>query len=276
MSLLNEHQRQRALEVMREFLLAPAGADGQAPVQAGDACDHERIRLIEQDINPLLSGYLEGTIPLADFKSKVYSINKRNSGLWGFKGIKGQMFFNMVVNVADNPGECDQELKAAIAVPSSDQIAASRLKTFTSYVERLGEQWVEAGHTRHGMPKVGSIPFFVSYFWQIQERETWPVYYTNSVQMMTDLNLWQPSGELAEDYITFKHLHEELADLFTRESGQRFDLYRRNMSSGPTTRMPVASDHQWAQHLHQFPRSAGMSCRKATCRPSSPSFLAWP
>jgi hypothetical protein len=136
------------------------------------------------------------------------------------------MFFNMVVNVADVPEECDQELKAVLTVPSSEQIAASRLKTFSSYVRRLGEQWVEAGHTRHGMPKIGSIPFFVSYFWQVQEREIWPVYYTNSVQMMTDLNLWQPSGDLPEDYLIFKHLHEELADIFTRESDQRFDLYR--------------------------------------------------
>jgi len=226
MPILNEHQLQRALEAMREFLSAPPDSGGQTPVQAGEACDQGRIRLIEQDLKPLLAGYLEAEIALSEFKSKVDGINKRNSGLWGFKGIKGQMFFNMVVNVADDLEECDQELKAALAVPSNDQIAASRLKTFGSYVRRLGEQWVEAGHTRHEMPKMGSIPFFVSYFWQIQGRETWPVYYTNSVQMMTDLNLWQPSGDLAEDYLTFKHLHEELADLFTRESGQRFDLYR--------------------------------------------------
>jgi len=225
MSLLNEHQWQRALDAMREFLSAPAGPDGQLPIQAGDDWDQERVRIIEKDLKPLLADYLEGKVALSDFKSKVDGINKRHS-LWGFKGIKGQMFFNMVVNVSDDPRECDQELKGAIAVPPSDQIASSRLKTFASYVRRLGEQWVEAGHTRHGMPKMGSIPFFVSYFWQIQEREIWPVYYTNSVQMMTDLNLWQPSGDLSEDYLTFKRLHEELADIFTRESGQRFDLYR--------------------------------------------------
>jgi hypothetical protein len=225
MSLLNELQQQRALEAMREFLAAPPGSDGQTPIQAGDDWDQARVRVIEQDIKPLLADYLEERTALSDFKSKVDGINKRHN-LWGFKGIKGQMFFNMVVNVADNVGECDQELKVALSVPANEQIAASRLKTLTSYVKRLGEQWVEAGNTRHGMPKVGSIPFFVSYFWQIQDREIWPVFYTNSVQIMTDLNLWQPSGDLAEDYLTFKHLHEELAEIFTRESGQRFDLYQ--------------------------------------------------
>jgi hypothetical protein len=203
---------------------APPSSDGQTPIQAGQAWDQERVRVIEQNLKTLISGYLEEGIALADFKSKVDGINKRHN-LLGFKGIKRQMFFNMVVNVADVPNECDQELKAVLAVPTSEQIAVTRLRTFSSYVRRLGEQWVEASHTRYGMPKIGSIPFFASYFWQIQEREIWPVYYTNSVQMMTDLNLWLHSEDLPEDYLTFKHLHEELTEIFTRESGQNFDLY---------------------------------------------------
>jgi hypothetical protein len=42
---------------------------------------------------------------------------------------------------------------------------------------------------------------------------------------MIDLNLWQPTDDLAEDYITFKQLHEELAVAFTKASGKPFDLY---------------------------------------------------
>lgn len=187
--------------------------------------DQQRVSLIEGELAPLLSAYLSGGTVLAEFKSKVDGLNKRNE-LWGFKGIKGQMFFNMVVNVADDADECDQEVKAALAVPANEQLASSRIKTFASFVNRLGEQWVEAGNTRHGAPKVGSVPFFLSYFWQIAERDVWPVYYTASVQTMTDLNLWQPSGDSAEDYIDFKHIHEELVTLFTEASGQPFDLYK--------------------------------------------------
>jgi hypothetical protein len=69
------------------------------------------------------------------------------------------------------------------------------------------------------------VPFFLSYFWQIQDRRTWPVYYTSSVNTMIDLNLWQPTEDLADDYIAFKHLHEELAEVFTKASGKPFDLY---------------------------------------------------
>jgi hypothetical protein len=42
---------------------------------------------------------------------------------------------------------------------------------------------------------------------------------------MTDMNLWQPSEEPAADYITYKHIHEELARLFTKETGRQFGLY---------------------------------------------------
>jgi hypothetical protein len=51
------------------------------------------------------------------------------------------------------------------------------------------------------------------------------VFYTNSVNKMTDLNLWQPTEELAADYLAFKHIHEELARVFTQESGRPFGLY---------------------------------------------------
>ncbi|MFC1578532.1 hypothetical protein ACFL36_05935 [Thermodesulfobacteriota bacterium] len=224
MSRLNEQQLELAKKIMDEYLSAPALEDGLTPVEFNHNWDEDRIKIIENEIDPLVTGYLDGNIPLSEFKSKVDSINKRNS-LWGFRGIKGQMFFNMVVNVADDMEECDQELKAAIAVPANEQIASSRIKTFKSYLKRIGDQWVEHGNTRHGAPKVGSVPFFLSYFWHIQNRNLWPIYYTNSVNTMSDLNIWQPTGDLAEDYLAFKGIYEELAVFFSEVSGKPFDLY---------------------------------------------------
>src|ERR1017187_6868742 len=166
MNTINEQQRKRAVEVMNEFLSAPRGPDGKTPVELDTELDANRVKLIENELKPLLAGYLAGKVPLADFKSKVDGINKRNE-FWGFKGIKGQMFFNMVVNVSDDLSECDREIKAAIAAPASEEIASSRIKTFTNFVKRIGEHHLETGGTKHGRPKLGSIPFFLSYFWQI-------------------------------------------------------------------------------------------------------------
>jgi hypothetical protein len=222
--LLAKEQKQRALELMREYLAAPRNPDGRKLQEVQAERDQKRLNLIQTVLGPLLLRYLNGQVPLAKFKSEIDSINKRHE-YWGFKGIKGQMFFNMIVNVADNEAELDQELKAAITLPPSEEIASSRIKTFSSYVKRLGEQFVEAGGSLHGRPKVGSIPFFLSYFWQIQNPKTWPVFYTNSVQVVTSINLWQPADDIAVDYLSFKHLEEELAELFSKDSGIPFGLY---------------------------------------------------
>jgi len=221
---LSAEQLARAVEIMREYLNAPPTADGKTPSQRSAEGDKQRAELIEGELGQLVAAYLAGSVPLEEFKTKIDSVNKRHEN-WGFKGIKGQMFFNMVVNVAHDPAECDQEIKAAIAVPQNEDIARSRIRTFSSYVRRIGEAFVEAGGKKQGRPKPGSILFFLTYFWQVQDRRTWPVCYTNSVNVMTDLNLWQPTEDLADDYITFKHLHEELAQAFTMASGRPFNLY---------------------------------------------------
>jgi hypothetical protein len=39
------------------------------------------------------------------------------------------------------------------------------------------------------------------------------------------LGLWQPSDDLAENYIAFKNLYEELVQKFSQASGKQFDLY---------------------------------------------------
>ncbi len=224
MNPINEQQSKRALEVMNEYLSAPGGPEGKTPVELDVELDEKRVKLIESELKPLLADYLAGKIVLADFKSKINGINARNK-LWGFNGFNGQMFFNMVVNVADDTEECDQELKSALAVPANEEIASSRIKTFLSYIKRLGDQWVDGGNTRYGAPRMGSVPFFLSYFWQIQNREVWPVYYTSSVQAMRDLNIWQPLGDVAKDYLVFKRIHEVLVKQFSEASKRLFGLY---------------------------------------------------
>ena len=134
--LLTRQQEVRALQVMREYLEVKGPDERPLTVVQGER-DRQRLELISKVLCPLVNSYLGGKVPLANFKTEIDSINKKNE-YWGFKGIKGQMFFNMVVNVADDAKECDQELKSALAVPTNEQIASSRIKTFASYIKRLG------------------------------------------------------------------------------------------------------------------------------------------
>src|SRR5882762_5388597 len=220
--LLDSNQIRSALELLRSYLTAPKNPDGRTPIEVQTGRDRER--LIEGELKPLLMEYISGALNLTEFKINVDGINKRNE-FWGFKGVKGQMFFNMVVNVADDPVKCDQEIKAAIKLPITEEIAFDRIRDFSNYVNRIGEHHLQSGGTKAGRPKRSSVPFFLSYFWQIQERDVWPVFYTNSVNVMTDMNLWLPTEEPAADYLNYKRIHEELGRVFTKESGKHFGLY---------------------------------------------------
>ena len=221
---LNPEQRRQAIEIMQNYLTAPPNADGRTIVEVEADLNNNRVAVIESELEPLLVAYLAGDLALSDFKTKVDGINKRNR-FWGFNGTKGQMFFNLVLNVAEDAEECDQAVKSAIEMPLSDEIASTRIKTFSSYVKGIGDSHVQSGGTKQSKPNLSSVPFFLSYFWQIQKRDVWPIYYTNSVNVMNDLNLWQPSGDLAADYITYKGFHDELVRVFTAESGKKFSLY---------------------------------------------------
>ncbi len=224
MALLNSEQKQRALELLKEYAES-TNLEIVKLRQEQEQLDKERISMIEKELRPLVEDYLSSKIDIQAFKSKIDSLNRRFN-YWGFKGIKGQMFFNQLLNVSETTDETDAELKAAITIPDSEQMASSRIKTFERYVRRIGDELVEAGGSKHGRPKPGSIPFFLSYFWQVQDKDKWPIYYTNSVNTMIDLNLWQPKEDLADDYTQFKQIHEELIELFSQKTGQLYDYYQ--------------------------------------------------
>jgi hypothetical protein len=91
--LLNEQQIALAIKAMNEYISA-SNSKGKAIVGIENNIDQKREQVIESELKPLLNGYLSGNLELSDFKSKVDSINKKNE-LWGFKGIKGQMFLTL-------------------------------------------------------------------------------------------------------------------------------------------------------------------------------------
>ena len=169
-----------------------------------------RIEVIEQKLKPLLGRYFDGSLAAADLQRQVDATNRQNP-LWGFGGIKGQMFFNLLMKTAEDLSEFDTQFRSAIRVPAGEEDAATCLRNFKSYVVRIGRQFLEAGGDVRKRPNPNSSAFFVSYFWQIQEREVWPVYYTNSVQVIEGMNLSEETGEIGQDYLTYKRLHETLS-----------------------------------------------------------------
>lgn len=224
--MLTAEQKKRAKKAMKEYLDAQ-NPDGTTPVEVCEERDQQRAAVIKDTLKPLLNKYLTKKVALDDFKYELDTTNRRYP-LWGFQAIKGQMFFNMVVNVADEQDDtdaCNAELQKALKAPTSEKTAKNKIINFMEYVKDLGDKHVDAGGSGYGRPRVSSVPYFLSYFWQIQKPKTWPVFYTTSVKALDNLDLWSPSGELEDDYFLFKSIHEELSTLFTKASKKEFGLY---------------------------------------------------
>ena len=214
----------RAVAAMQAYLSAPRREDGSTVLEHYRQQHQRRAAVIENELKPLLREYAKGAVRLASFKSRVDNINKRNN-LWGFNGAKGQMFFNMIVKVAKNEAECDRAIKSAIQVPETERMASIQIEDLCNYVTKVGERHVDSGGSLQERPRPGSVPFFVSYFWQIQDRLVWPMYHTNSVKKMSELDLWHPTGNLGLDYVGYKRTQEELVDALSRASGLAFSFY---------------------------------------------------
>ena len=86
MVILNEQQKQRAIEAMQQYLSAPEESEMRPSTEVkrrSFPLDHERARVIEEELKPLIKTFLLSDLGLQEFKSKIDSINKRNR-YWGF------------------------------------------------------------------------------------------------------------------------------------------------------------------------------------------------
>lgn len=174
-------------------------------------------------INKFISDFLTGTLQLERFKTQIDSINKKNR-LWGFMAINGQMFFNMITKTSQSAGiidECTSILQSVIPYPRNEDEIINKLKKMENFVISLAKYCQDL----RGAPKVGSIPFFLSYFWQIQKPESIPVYYTSMVQALQDLEIWSPSKNIVNDYIQFFHLNQDLLTYLEQKTGQKLTLW---------------------------------------------------
>jgi hypothetical protein len=183
----------------------------------------QRRREVIPEVVDWMNRFLLGEIPLEEFKTANDGLNKRNR-LWGFQAINGQMFFNVLTKIsiaADQRDEFIALLKRMIPKPISIDKGKEIIEEFTKFVRALGKY----SQDLRGAPKVGSIPFFLSYFWQIQAPEEYPIYYSSMVNALRDVDIWSPTGNVAEDYYTFYHLNHELQRTISEKAGRQLLLW---------------------------------------------------
>lgn len=85
---LKSELKKIAVDAARAYFEAGPVVNGATAVEYEKEADAKRITIIEDDLKPLVTKYLEKRIPLIDFKRRIDGVNKQNK-LWGFSGIKG-------------------------------------------------------------------------------------------------------------------------------------------------------------------------------------------
>ncbi|WP_211330675.1 hypothetical protein, partial [Halalkalicoccus subterraneus] len=191
---------------------------GGFPPDELDTARRERIPILLET----LSDFVDGNLALGEFKSEIDGQNKRHR-LWGFKGMNGMMFFNMLYNSSGEAREQElaELLRTVLQEPQDDSEIEAQIRTLEQYVEELR---ADVDNLRSA-PRLGSIPYFLSYFWQLQNPDTHPIYYTSMRRALSDLAIWEPTEDLAETYLQFRALNERMRDILTEYTGEDIHLW---------------------------------------------------
>lgn len=216
---LSAERKQKALEILKLF-----SASGELiKVKEGEFMKREEFQQLRKDVAKdvasLIKDFLEGRIELDLFKTRVDGINKK-SLLWGFRGIKGQMFFNQLCNAARDKVILAKKLREAISLPLDVKQAMKKMEEFIDFVHNVSFS------DKKRAPNEKSVPYFLSYFWQIQNPDKFPIYYTSLEQVFTELDFMPSDIEILSDkYHFFYELNNELRELFAKETGSGFSYW---------------------------------------------------
>jgi hypothetical protein len=219
MPILTGDQIKRANGALDAWLAAPSDPDGRTRLELDEERDAQRKQAIDDAIRPLVMDYLTESVDFDDFKTRIVSANQRRD-LWDFLGVEGLGFFDAYVAAAPDVKARDRELRQAISAPTSNNLARVKIQNFVSHVKRHGAQLNE-----DGSPDPASIPYFLSWFWQCQDRDTWPICNSACVTVMLRLKLLRTTDDFADDYVVLKQIYEELADAFKNRRGKFFGCY---------------------------------------------------
>lgn len=207
---LSKEQKEILEEYLKNFLNSPIIKDKNIEISYSNF-DKTRINAIPR-LKEMVDEFLENKSSLIEFKERSESLS-RELPYWGFKGFGGQMQLNQYVNnIKDN--DKDNHLKEAIKVPKTLEEAVEKINKTAEYLSEI--------KTKVDNPK--SIPrinqgFMLSYFWEIQSPEKYPVFFAASKKALEGIGFDFESQETAgEKYKDFVEVYKEISSLFKNES----------------------------------------------------------
>ena len=125
----------------------------------------------------------------------------------GFNGFSGQMLVNQVVKRSESTAELADLFADVLTVPADDDEARRKLQRMVDHIEavRVGAH-----------PAPGHATFLLSYFWALQDHDTWPTQWTSAAAFLEFLTGHRLPTEPVTRYMTFLRLLRDLDPDFVR------------------------------------------------------------
>jgi energy-coupling factor transporter ATP-binding protein EcfA2 len=160
------------------------------------------------DLLACLGRFLKGETGLAEFvkESNDFAFAEQH---WGFKGF-AQMQLNQYAKVATGANlvpDVEASLRSGLPAPADENAARAALQTVLEMTERLVDEATRLGV---GKPAPGRVPLIISYFWEAQDRERWPIAYRASRESLAGFGLYHESPDPLESYMALRNVIIEL------------------------------------------------------------------
>jgi hypothetical protein len=153
-------------------------------------------------LRALIESFRSGALDLTEFRRRIDSQSKqRETGVWGFRGNAGVMFFTMLWKGAAE--ELAPLLRTVIALPPDDAGAREAIDQLRALARAT------KAHTGNRNIHEKFAPFFLSFFWEAQDREQWPMFHPASREGLDRLGLASLPEDVSEAYLAFRHAMQQ-------------------------------------------------------------------
>lgn len=200
MGQLTEHQIEHWRQLYQEEL---ANAKWVADYKE---LDEQRV-VDQQEMLELLNSYLTGRITTERLRAIFDQKTRKDWNTFGFKGMSGAMFLNVLVKHIVDEQALTNQLHAILPVPLNPQDGRKRMRDFIQFLERL----ISSQQISKRLVQPARVPFFVSAWWHLQATEQWPIFYPRTRQLLELEGLYTASQNPIEDYFTFRDCFLSLA-----------------------------------------------------------------
>lgn len=207
---MDESKKELALKLLNELEKNPKVIN-QGETRKFEEFDKLRMQVINE-LRITLNKFFLNEISIEELRYIIDTTNKRNP-LWGFRGINGQMFFNMLLNSTTNLNGLSNVLKEVLRCPTNISSAKSKINTLIDFIKTE-----TSAEDKRSLPRIKSTLYFLSYFWQVQKPEEYPIFFSSLEQTLTELGFLKYNEDLASYYEEFFNVNMELLNLFQQKN----------------------------------------------------------